>query len=405
MTHKTTSPKTPTDPVVEHDVSSVLRLAQHLIQSPSQGGIDSPDPVLTVLGDWLGAHHLAPYRLHTGNTLVGLACDITGTHPGPRYVLNACIDTAPFGNEAAWEHPPTSGTIEDGRLYGRGSADSKTAAAIFAHIGIRLHAVRENLHGTLTLLFDADEHTGNFGGAKTFFGGPGAHTDGVMIGYPGSEHLVVGCRGVVRARISVHGHAGHTGSRHVTPNAITKAAEIIQRLSRTVLPPTQTAFPQPRLTVTGCHGGDGPSITPDRCNIAVDIRLTPDFDSTHAHAILARTTAAIDETWPDTPPTGIIPTLDWPPYNIPEDDPLTRAILDAARTHNLTVTPKIAGPSSIGNYLAGIGIPATAGFGLEYQHLHATNENISITSIAPTQTVYQTALRSLLMISDVCYER
>nr|WP_322778752.1 hypothetical protein [Frankia sp. Cas4] len=30
-----------------------------------------------------------------------------------------------------------------------------------------------------------------------------------------------------------------------------------------------------------------------------------------------------------------------------------------------------AGPSNIGNYLAGLGIPATAGFGVAYEGMHA----------------------------------
>jgi Peptidase family M20/M25/M40 len=40
----------------------------------------------------------------------------------------------PFGDEAAWTYPPASGQIAAGWLHGRGSADSKAGAAIFAHV-------------------------------------------------------------------------------------------------------------------------------------------------------------------------------------------------------------------------------------------------------------------------------
>ena len=56
----------------------------------------------------------------------------------------------------------------------------------------------------------------------------------------------------------------------------------------------------------------------------------------------------------------------------------------------------VAGPSSIGNYLATLGIPATSGFGVTYRNLHAADECIQLASIAPTYAAYLGALRELL---------
>jgi hypothetical protein len=55
---------------------------------------------------------------------------------------------------------------------------------------------------------------GAFGGAKAYFEGAAAtrRADGVMIGYPGLDHVVTGGRGVLRARVHVRGTAGHSGS-------------------------------------------------------------------------------------------------------------------------------------------------------------------------------------------------
>ena len=60
---------------------------------------------------------------------------------------------------------------------------------------------------------------------------------------------------------------------------------------------------------------------------------------------------------------------------------------------------KIAGPSNIGNYLAGLGIPATAGFGVDYEGLHGTNERIRLDSIPPVQAAYHQACLALLIPS------
>ena len=382
------------------DHAAVLELARDLVRIPSRGGIDAYGPVLDCMASWLDARGLGYRRLTgPGGAIVALACEVAGAGPGPRYVLDACLDTAPFGDEAAWKQSPTSAVIADGWLHGRGSSDSKIGAAIFAHILARLKSAADGWAGSVVLLLDVDEHTGVFGGAKAFFGDLGAsRVDGVMIGYPGPDHVVTGGRGVLRARLHVHGVAGHSGSRGVTPSAIAKAAALVTRLHEAELPgPAGPGFPLPaRLTVTGISGGEGYSVVPDLCVVNVDVRLTPIFDSPAALEMVRAATAATDDGWPGTQPTYVEVTMSWPPYALPEDSPLRAALLSAARGAGLTARAKVAGQSNIGNYLAGLGIPATAGFGVVYEGLHGTDERIRIDSIPPVQAAYHQALLTLL---------
>jgi succinyl-diaminopimelate desuccinylase len=259
-----------------------VKLTRELVRVPSRGGIDPYDPVLECMAAWLGEHGLASRRLARpgGATAVALTCEVPGGRAGPRYVLDACLDTAPFGDEAAWTYPPASGEIADGWLHGRGSSDSKAGAAIFAHVAARLRDTAGGFGGSVVLLFDVDEHTGGFGGAKAYFEGAGAagRVDGVMIGYPGLDHVVTGGRGVLRARVDVHGIAGHSGSSRTGAGAITKAAHLIRALHEVPLPgpaglhevplpgPAGPEFPLPaKLTVTAVSGGEGYSMVPDLC--------------------------------------------------------------------------------------------------------------------------------------------
>ena len=221
------------------DHGSVVELTRDLVRIPSRGGIDPYEPVLGCMAAWLGQHGLAYRRLAgAGGATVALTCEVRGGRPGPRYVLDACLDTAPFGDEAAWTYPPVSGEIAGGWLHGRGSSDSKAGAAIFAHVAARLRDSAGGLGGGVVLLFDVDEHTGGFGGAKAYFEDAGATppVDGVMIGYPGLDHVVTGGRGVLRARVHVHGVAGHSGSSRTGAGAITKAAHLIRELHEMPLP-------------------------------------------------------------------------------------------------------------------------------------------------------------------------
>ncbi|WP_436533428.1 M20 family metallopeptidase [Actinoplanes sp. HUAS TT8] len=371
------------------DAGSVLELTRRLVAIPSRGGLDPYGIIVSFLDEWLAGHGLPSSVLtdESGNA-VALVCDVIGQHDGPHYVLDACLDTAPFGDESRWRHAPTSAIVENGWLHGRGSADSKSGVAIFCHLAVRLAAERESLHGTVTLLFDLDEHTGNFGGAKSYFENR-EKPDGVIIGYPGRDHLVIGGRGVHRTKIGAYGISSHSGARASTPNAVVKAAAIIQALAGA---PTGGG----KITVTAVDGGSGFSVTPDLCTLNVDVRTTAEFDAATAETLIREAVADVDRRWPGTAATTIEPVTTWPAYELAPDSPLRRAILDAAAGQGLAVTPKVAGPSNIGNYLAGRGIPATAGFGVVYEGLHATDERIRIDSIPSVQATYHAAIRALL---------
>jgi succinyl-diaminopimelate desuccinylase len=379
----------------------VVQLTRELVRLPSRGGLDPYEPVLDCMDSWLSQRGMACTRLsNPEGASVALVCEVKGTHPGPRFVLDACLDTAPFGDESSWTYPPTSGEISDGWLHGRGTSDSKAGAAIFAHVAARLHAKVSQLHGTVVLLFDVDEHTGRFGGAKAFFEGQNSSTDtdGVMIGYPGLANLVIGGRGVLRTDLRVHGVASHSGGSKVTPNAVAKAASLVSELQAVKLPGAGgPEFPlKPRLTVTAINGGQGYSTVPDLCEVSVDIRLTPALSDHAALDMVRSAVRAVDSAWPDTRPTTVQVTSHWPSFALPEDSALRSALLDAAAEADLRVSPKIAGPSNIGNYLAGLGIPATAGFGVDYADLHGTDERIRIDSIPDVHAVYHQALLTLL---------
>jgi len=383
------------------DQASVVDLIQRLVRIPSRGGLDPYPPIVEEVERWLVGAGLRPRRLVDGDKrVVGVVCDIEGSRPGPRYVLDACLDTAPFGDETAWTHRPTSGVLEDGWLHGRGSSDSKAAVAVFCHIGVRLAECVTQLRGTATLLFDADEHTGRFGGARTYFAGPDAPADvaGVYIGYPGLDEVVVGGRGVWRARLSVHGVAGHSGSSRSEPNAIIKATDLMTRVNAVPLPgPGGPEFPlPPKLTVTEIHGGEGFSVMPDACRLALDVRLTPEFTAAATEALIRTAIADVDAAWPDTRPTKLDVVTDWPPFRLTPTSTLVEALLDGAARAGLSPTPRVAGPSNIGNYLAGLGIPATAGFGPVYEGLHGTDERIRVDTLPAVQTSYHHAVLTLL---------
>ncbi len=381
--------------------ASVVELASELIRRPSRAGIDDYGPVLGVLEDWLTARELPHRRLQdAAGALVGLLVEIPGGRPGAWWTLDACVDTAPYGDEAAWSFPPACGDIVDGWLRGRGAADSKLAAAMFCHIAADLAPRAAELAGGLAVLLDVDEHTGGFGGARAYLTDPhAARPAGVMIGYPGLDEVVVGGRGLWRASITVHAPSGHSGSRRTVIGAISRAARLVRLLDTTELPGADdhSGFPlPPKLSVTAFHGGQGFSVTPDRVDINVDVRTTPGFDAHDAETLVRKAVAELDAELPAPAPTEVTPVAAWPPFRLAEDEQPAAALLGAAAEERLTVRAKTAGPSNIGNLLAGEGIAATAGFGVPYEGLHGIDECAHLAELPAVYSVYQRAVLGLL---------
>jgi succinyl-diaminopimelate desuccinylase len=379
----------------------VIELAQELVQRPSRAGIDDYGPVLTVLEDWLAARDLPHRRLHDDEgALVGLLVEVPGGHPGPWWTLDACVDTAPYGDESAWSFPPDSGDIVDGWLLGRGASDSKLAAAMFCHVAADLVPRAADLRGGLAVLLDVDEHTGGFGGARAYLADPAAaRPAGVMIGYPGLDEVVVGGRGLWRATLAVHAPSGHSGSSKSVVGAISRAAHLVRLLDATDLPGVDgtSAFPlPPKLSVTSFHGGQGFSVTPDRCDLNVDIRTTRTFDAHDAETLVRKAVAELDAELPAPAPTEVTPIAAWPPFCLAEGEQPAAALLNAAAEAGLMVRAKTAGPSNIGNLLAGEGIRATAGFGVPYEGLHGTDERAHLAELPTVYAVYQRAVLDLL---------
>ncbi|MCA0244903.1 MAG: M20 family metallopeptidase [Proteobacteria bacterium] len=388
-------------------LQSIVELLSALVRTPSRASEDDLAPVAAVIEAWFGARGLPFHRLQgeQGQAL-GLYAEVRGQRPGPWIVLDATLDTAGFGDPARWTHAPTSAAQVDGWLHGRGSADSKGGVALFAHL-LQERAARgaAAMSGRLGVLFDLDEHSGGFGGARAFFGRPLAaepppRPDVVVIGYPGDDAIVTGGRGFLRARLHLAGVAAHSGAAETRGvNAIERALALGGALAALPLPgPDAELGLPPQLTLTGIDGG-GPAFSevPDHCELRLDVRLTSAFDDGAARRALAAAVQAHDAQWPQAAPTRIEWIAGWPPYRVPDGHPMVQALRAAgADEHGTPLPTRVVGPSNIGNYLASLQVPALCGYGLHGEGIHASDERVALASIAPVYRIYRGALQRLL---------
>jgi succinyl-diaminopimelate desuccinylase len=373
---------------------SIVSLASRLVATPSCAGIDSPEAVLGVVQGWLEENDLKPRLLRDGaGKALAVLVEIEGESPGPVLCLDACIDTAPAGDVGQWSAPPFSGEVRGRRLLGRGAADSKAGVAILAHVARHLASTGLR-RGAIHVLFDADEHTGRFGGVRAYLDSIGRPPDAVSLGYPGNDCIVAGSRGFLRARLHFAGKAAHSGEVARTGiNALTKAADFALKVAGASFPDApDPAFPfGPAATVTRIEGGEGFSVVPDRAICQIDIRLTRTFDGDRAMAWLEAIVHAVDG-------RARIETVDhWPAYLVAPDHGLVRSFAAAAEQAFARPVPTdVCGPSNIGNLLAARGVPTVCAPGVSFGNMHAADEWTDIDSIAPVYAMYCNAALGFL---------
>ncbi len=115
------------------------------------------------------------------------------------------------------EIDPYKPVVKDGKMYGRGAADDKSA--IVASIGALVDLLEEKaeLKYNPVVVVTGDEEVGGTG-IKLLLE-KGYRWDRVVIVDAGSEYVSIGASGVVEGWIKVKGKAGHAGYPHTTRNA------------------------------------------------------------------------------------------------------------------------------------------------------------------------------------------
>ncbi len=197
---------------------------------------------------------------------------IPGCDGSRKVVFEAHMDTV---SVAGMEIPPFEPRIANGRMFGRGSCDTKAGLGAMMHAVALIHESGVRPPCDLWLAAVVDEEFSYRGVVRLC---EGLRADAALVAEPTGLRPVIASKGVVRWRIAVHGRAAHSGKPHLGVNAIQHMARIILVLERDH--ERLAGSPHPllgpaTLNVGVIKGGVQVNFVPDYCCIEVDRRLLP----------------------------------------------------------------------------------------------------------------------------------
>ncbi len=177
----------------------------------------------------------------------------------PNIVLLNHIDVVPTGEEEGWLHPPFSGHIADGYVWGRGSIDNKAMGVmqLMALIEFMERAAREDLPYNVSLLAVSGEETGGDTGARIIanefldvlnpmvvYGEGGAGLTGIITADPDRPVFGIGVAQkkvfwmAIESSVGSSGHGSVPLNQYPTKEVIGATSALLDARRKIVVTPT-----------------------------------------------------------------------------------------------------------------------------------------------------------------------
>lgn len=199
----------------------------------------------------------------------------------PTVVLNGHLDVVPAGDTDGWTYDPYGATVEDGRLYGRGSTDMKAGIALAMLTLDRFHdpLTSGEVDGSLVFHGAMGEETAEPGTAALL--DAGFDGDYGVVLEPTEFKVATSEKGLAWYEIDVAGVPSHASRPDQAENPITGGHRVLEALAeydRAVRQRSDPLVGQGYATVTQFLAGAGSNkgVVPDRATLSLDRRFLPE---------------------------------------------------------------------------------------------------------------------------------
>jgi acetylornithine deacetylase len=201
-----------------------------------------------------------------------LIARLPGRDSSRRVVFEAHMDTAGIVGMSV---PAFEPEVKGGKLYGRGSCDTKGGLAAMMCAMASLVQERRTPPCDIWVVGAADEEFSYRGVLRLC---EGLRADAAVVAEPTSLRLVVATKGCLRFRIVVHGKAAHSAKPQLGTNAISHMAQVISVLEQNAVSlaaSTHKLLGAATFNIGTITGGTQVNVVPESCAIEIDRRLLP----------------------------------------------------------------------------------------------------------------------------------
>jgi acetylornithine deacetylase len=302
-------------------------------------------------------------------------------------ILSGHTDTVPWDGQD-WSMDPLSGRVQDGRLYGRGSADMK------GFIAVALANARWLAEGSapfaVHLALSYDEEVGCFGVRELIadLRDAGIRPLACIIGEPTSMVPAIAHKGVYRYKCCVRGKEAHSSLTPQSVNAIEMAARLVGKLRDMAEgfereEPRYDGFDVPFSTasVGQFHGGIADNVVPRDAEFRYEFRDLPTADAAAMQAeVLAHARALEPGMQKVAPDAGFrFETIcEIPSFLGSADDAVTRLALRLAGERQ----PTLVAFGTEAGLFKGAGIPTVVCGPGSITQAHQPDEYVSLEQLA-----------------------
>ena len=317
---------------------------------------------------------------------------------GPLFTFAGHTDVVPTGPEENWKYPPFEPTIDNGILYGRGTADMKCSIACMVTACERFIVQNPDHNGSIAFLITSDEegpaHDGTVKVIETLEN-RNEKIDWCLVGEPSSTNKVCdviknGRRGSIGCTLKVKGKQGHVAYPHLAKNPIHEFAPVLKILVETEWDQGNEFFPPTTFQVSNIHSGTGATnVIPGECEIVFNFRFSTAITDSQ---IKQRVEALLDE-------HNVEYDIDWALSGqafITERGELVSATLKAIKdTCGIDSELSTSGGTSDGRFIAPTGAQVVE-LGPLNATIHQVNECVAVKDLDTLSDVYEKMLVNLL---------
>lgn len=389
--------------LIDEQRDKIISCLQELIRIPSvnpspEGEKALADYVAAIMQDInMEVQQIEPASNRVSNLGV-----LKGSKNDRSLLYYAHLDTVQPGDPSEWTHPPFSGEMAEGRIWGRGAKDCKLGIASSLMAAWAIQEASIELEGDLQIVTPADEESGGYLGLAQMIAQGMIQADWAIYGEGRPESITIGHRGNVKVLITTKGKTAHSAWKTLGDNAIIqmcKLAPYIESIEYKGWEPHPIVPGNVVGSVNIIDAGTSENVVPDRCTISVDVRFPPGVT---ARVVLEQMQETIDWAKQQHPEIGDV-TVELGRYGrpsfIPAELPLVKYMKESMKDV-LKEEPEAKGmmASSDSRWLVlDAGIP-TVNFSMGNDSGHRPNEWAGVEDLIDTTKVY--ASMALLLLGE-----